>query len=109
MSRQPRNPSHSCKACGAPVKANVRYCVACAIQRKAARVGIDPRKVHVGVVRPPCTTASALGLDGIYRTPPEALAVVEREIAADIVTMNPPLTMGGYLGEMLPVVKGGAK
>ena len=108
MSGKSRNPSRSCKACGAPVKANVRYCVACAIQRKAARVGIDPRKVHVGVVRPPCTTASALGLDGMYHTPPEALAVVEKEIAADIVTMNPPLTMGGYLGEMLPVVKGGA-
>ena len=104
-----RNPSKHCRRCGAPVKANVRYCVACAIQRKAARVGIDPRKVHVGVVRPPCTTADALGLDGLYRTPPEALAVVEREIAADIVTANPPLTMGGYLGEMLPVVKGGAK
>ena len=107
MSRQPRNPSHSCKACGAPVKANVRFCVACAIQRKAARVGIDPRKVHAGVVRPPCTTADALGLGGIYRTPPEALAVVKKEIAADIVTMNPPLTMGGYLGDLLPVVKGG--
>ena len=107
MNRQPRNPSHSCKACGAPVKANVRFCVACAIQRKAARVGIDPRKVHVGVVRPPCTTRAALGLGGIYRTPTEALAVVEREIAADIVTMNPPLTMGGYLGDLLPVVKGG--
>ena len=107
MNRQPRNPSHSCKACGAPVKANVRYCVACAIQRKAARVGIDPRKVHVGVVRPPCTTRAALGLGGTYRTPPEALAVVEREIAADIVTANPPLTMGGYLGDLLPVVKGG--
>ena len=36
--------------------------VACAIQRKAARVGIDPRKVHVGVVRPPCTTKEAVGL-----------------------------------------------
>ena len=81
MSGKSRNPSKSCKACGAPVKANVRYCVACAIQRKAARVGIDPRKVHVGVV--------------------------EKEIAADIVTANPPLTMGGYLGDLLPVVKGG--
>lgn len=50
------------EACGAPVKANVRYCVACAIQRKAARVGIDPRKVHVGVVRPLCTTKEAVGL-----------------------------------------------
>ena len=50
------------EACGAPVKANVRFCVACAIQRKAARVGIDPRKVHVGVVRPPCTTKEAVGL-----------------------------------------------
>ncbi len=109
MSGKSRNPSKSCKACGAPVKANVRYCVACAIQRKAARVGIDPRKVHVGVVRPPCTTADALGLGGIYRTPPEALAVVEKEIATDIVTMNPPLTMGGYLGDLLPVMKGGAK
>ena len=107
MSGKSRNPSRSCKACGAPVKANVRFCVACAIQRKAARVGVDPRKVHVGVVRPPCTTRAALGLGGIYRTPPEALAVVEKEIAADIVTANPPLTMGGYLGDLLPVVKGG--
>lgn len=81
MSGKSRNPSHSCKACGAPVKANVRYCVACAIQRKAARVGIDPRKVHVGVVRPPCTTRAALGL--------------------------PPLSTGGHLGDLLPVVKGG--
>ena len=98
MSGKTRNPSHSCKACGAPVKANVRFCVACAIQRKAARVGI----VHL-----PCTTRAALGLGGIYRTPPEALGVVEKEIAADIVTANPPLTMGGYLGDLLPVVKGG--
>ena len=26
MSGKSRNPSKSCKACGAPVKANVRYC-----------------------------------------------------------------------------------
>jgi hypothetical protein len=83
MSGKTRNPSKSCKACGAPVKANVRFCVACAIQRKAARVGIDPRKVHVGVVHPPCTTAGALGL--------------------------PPLSTGGYLYDLLPIVKGGAK
>ena len=100
MSGKSRHPSHSCKACGAPVKANVRYCVACTIQRKAARVGI----VHL-----PCTTRAALGLGGIYRTPPEALAVVEREIAADIVTMNPPLSTGGYLCDLLTFVKGGAK
>ena len=56
MSGKSRNPSRSCKACGAPVKANVRFCVACAIQRKAARVGI----VHL-----PCTTRAALGLGGI--------------------------------------------
>ncbi len=62
VSGKARNPSHSCKACGAPVKANVRLCVACAIQRKAARVGIDPRKVCVGVARPPCTTKEAIGL-----------------------------------------------
>ena len=62
MSGKTRNPSRSCKACGAPVKANVRYCVACAIQRKAARVGIAPRKVHVGVIHPPCTTKEAGGL-----------------------------------------------
>ena len=63
MNRRPRNPSHSCKACGAPVKANVRYCVACAIQRKAARVGIDPRKVHVGVfyARPGMLDAALAG------------------------------------------------
>ena len=36
-----RNPSKHCRRCGAPVKANVRYCVACAIQRKAARVGTN--------------------------------------------------------------------
>ena len=107
MSGKIRNPERRCKLCGGKCNKRMRYCVACAIQRKAARVGIDPRKVHVGVVRPPCTTRAALGLGGIYRTPPEALAVVEKEIAADIVTMNPPLTMGGYLGDLLPVVKGG--
>lgn len=62
MSGKTRNPSRSCKACGAPVRANVRFCVACAIQRKAARVGIDPRKVRVGVARLPCTTREAVGL-----------------------------------------------
>jgi hypothetical protein len=63
MSGKTRNPSKSCKACGAPVKANVRYCVACAIQRKAARVGIDPRKVHVGVfyARPSMLDAALAG------------------------------------------------
>lgn len=45
MSGKTRNPSKSCKACGAPVKANVRFCVACAIQRKAAR----ERKIQKGV------------------------------------------------------------
>lgn len=102
-----KNPSRRCRICGNKCEKQMRYCKLCAKERKAARVGIDPRKVRVGVVRPPCTTRAALGLGGIYRTPPEALAVVEKEIAADIVTMNPPLTMGGYLGDLLPIVKGG--
>jgi hypothetical protein len=45
----------------------MRYCVSCAIKRKASRMGIDPRKVHVGVC-PPCTTREALGLDGVVTT-----------------------------------------
>ena len=78
-----RNPSKHCRRCGAPVKANVRYCVACAIQRKAARVGIDPRKVHVGV---------------FYARP----GMLDAALAGEHST-------GGCLGEMLPIVKGGAK
>ena len=31
------------------------------------RMGVDPRKVHVGVC-PPCTTREALGLDGVVTT-----------------------------------------
>ena len=78
-----RNPSKRCRRCGAPVKANVRHCVACAIQRKAARVGIDPRKVHVGV---------------FYARP----GMLDAALAGEHST-------GGCLGEMLPIVKGGAK
>ena len=63
MSGKIRNPTRRCKICGAECSKRMRYCVACAIQRKAARVGIDPRKVHVGVVRPPCTKNS-----GIFQT-----------------------------------------
>ena len=39
------------------------------------------------------------------------IGVVAKHITGDIVTMNPPLALstGGYLGEMLPIVKGGAK
>ena len=42
---------------------------------------------------------------------PTALIVLDvvRGQTADIGTMNPPLSTGGYLGERLPVVKGGAK
>lgn len=103
MSGKVRNPSRRCKICGAKCEKRMRYCTACATQRKAACIGIDPHKVHVGVI-PPCTTRAALGLDGVYFTPEAALDVVRGQ-SADIVTMNPPLSTGGYLGEMLPEVK----
>ena len=67
MSGKTRNPSRTCKACGAKCEKTMRYCVSCAIKRKASRMGIDPRKVHVGVC-PPCTTREALGLDGVVTT-----------------------------------------
>lgn len=39
MSGKIRNPTRRCKICGAECSKRMRYCVACAIQRKAARVG----------------------------------------------------------------------
>lgn len=84
MSGKTRNPTRRCKICGAKCEKVMRYCAVCAAERKAAR-------------------------GGAYFTPPATLAVVEREVAADIVTMKPPLSTGGYLGEPLPIVKGGAK
>ena len=63
MSGKIRNPERKCKMCGARCEKQMRYCVACAIQRKAARVGIDPRKVHVGVfyARPGMLDAALAG------------------------------------------------
>ena len=60
MSGRIRNPAQRCKICGAQCSKRMRYCVACAIQRKAARIGIDSRKVHVGVVLPPLSTGGYL-------------------------------------------------
>lgn len=39
MSGKIRNPAQHCKICGAKCNKRMRYCVACAIQRKAARGG----------------------------------------------------------------------
>ena len=44
------------------------------------------------------------GDGGVYFTPEAALDVVRGQ-TADIVTMNPPLSTGGYLGELLPKVR----
>lgn len=57
-----KNPQRRCRICGNKCEKRMRYCKLCARERKAARVGIDPRKVYVGVVRPPCTTKEAVGL-----------------------------------------------
>lgn len=93
MSGKIRNPERKCKMCGAKCEKQMRYCVACAIQRKAARVSIDPRKVHVGV----------------YFTPKAALDVI-REQPADIILANPPLEFatgsGGYLCEIAREMEG---
>ena len=47
----------------------------------------------------------------MYYTPDKVIGVVAKHVTGDIVTMNPPLTLstGGYLGEMLPIMKGGTK
>ena len=106
MSGKIRNPERRCKICGNKCEKRMRYCKLCAREVKEIR---ERREGNVFQTAPSGgTTRAALGLGGIYRTPPEALAVVEKEIAADVVTMNPPLTMGGYLCDLLPVVKGGA-
>jgi hypothetical protein len=84
MSGKIRNPERKCKMCGAKCEKQMRYCVACAIQRKAARVGV-------------------------YFTPKAALDVI-REQPADIVLANPPLEFatgsGGYLCEIAREMEG---
>ena len=79
-----KNPKRRCRICGNKCEKQMRYCKLCAREVKEIRAR---RK-------------------GIYFTPKAAIDVVRGQ-AADIVTMNPPLTMGGYLGDLLPVVKGG--
>lgn len=49
MSGKIRNPTQRCKICGAKCNKRMRYCVACAIQRKAARGGARPGNTMAGI------------------------------------------------------------
>ena len=76
-----KNPERRCRICGAKCEKVMRYCKRCAADLRDIR-----RRV------------------GVYYTPDKVIGVVAKHITGDIVTMNPPLSNGGYLGEMPPAL-----
>ena len=76
-----KNPERRCRICGAKCEKVMRYCKRCAADLRDIR-----RRV------------------GVYYTPDKVIGVVARNVTGDIVTMNPPLSTGGYLGEMMPAL-----